>query len=412
MSEVIIIGGGLAGLTAGRALQQKGISFQILEATDSVGGRVKTDVVDGYRFDRGFQVLLTAYPEAQKWLDYKKLNLKTFLPGAMLLMPDGSTQRIGDPLRDPSSLFATVFSSAGGLGDKFKILSLKTRLNQMSIEQIFEQKEKTTAAALKEDYGFSQKMIDRFFQPFFAGIFLENELMTSRRMFDFVFKMFGEGDGAIPNLGMEEISKQLADPISDSIKTNARVSKIEGQTVFLSDGSKLSAPNIILATEATGLVKEFASAKKEFQTTVHLHFAADKSPIEKPIIALNTSKNRLTNNICVISKVAPGYAPERKNLVSISVVGKPNYSEKEIIQNARKELKNWFGNEVENWNHLKTHEVNYALPNQKSVSHETTSNNLKIRDGLYLAGDWNFNGSINAAMRSGRLAAEAIGKDV
>ena len=409
MTEVIIIGGGLAGLTAGRTLHEKGISFQLLEATDRVGGRVKTDVENGFRFDRGFQVLLTAYPEAKRWLDYKKLDLKTFLPGAMLLMPNGKSERIGDPLRDPSSLFATIFSSAGGLGDKFKILSLKTRLASMSIEQIFEQEEKTTAAVLKEDYGFSQKMIDQFFQPFFAGIFLEKELKTSRRMFDFVFKMFGEGSGAIPNLGMEEISKQLAAPITDFIKTNTRVEKIDGQTIHLSDGSTVSAPNIILATEATGLVKEYASAKKKFQQTIHLHFATDTPPIKKSIIALNTSQNRLTNNICVISNVAPGYAPSGKHLISISIVGKPDISEKEMVATAKKELKNWFGTSVEDWQLLKVHEVSYALPNQDSVTHQ--SNNLKIRDGLYRAGDWNFNGSINAAMRSGRLAAEAIFKE-
>ena len=188
MAQAIIIGGGLAGLTAARTLQEKGIEFTLLEATDRVGGRVKTDIEDGFRFDRGFQVLLTAYPEAKRWLDYKKLDLRTFTPGAMLLLPSGKTECIGDPLRDPSSLFSTVFSSAGSLGDKFKILSLKNRLASLSIEEIFNQEEKTTMEVLKGDYGFSKKMIDLFFQPFFAGIFLEKELTTSRRMFDFVFK--------------------------------------------------------------------------------------------------------------------------------------------------------------------------------------------------------------------------------
>ncbi len=412
MAQVIIIGGGLAGLTAGRALHEKGIEFTLLEATERVGGRVKTDVEDGFRFDRGFQVLLTAYPEAKRWLDYKKLDLKTFSPGAMLLLPSGKSERIGDPLRDPSSLFATVFSSAGSLGDKFKILSLKNRLARLSIEDIFNQEEKSTMEALKGDYGFSQKMIDLFFQPFFAGIFLEKELDTSRRMFDFVFKMFGEGHGAIPNLGMEEISKQLAAPINDSIKTNAKVEKIEGQKVYLNNGETLSAPNIIVATEATSLIQKLTSVKKEFQSTTHLHFAAEEAPINKPIIALNTSKNRLTNNICVINKVAPKYSPKGKNLISISVVGKTNLSQKELIATARKELTTWFGRGVEKWELLKCHEVKYALPNQQTVSASKGDSSFKIRDGLYLAGDWNFNGSINAAMRSGRLAAEVVGKRV
>lgn len=406
MSEVIIIGGGLAGLTAARTLQEKGIEFSLLEASDRVGGRVKTDIEDGFRFDRGFQVLLTAYPEAKRFLDYRQLDLRNFLSGALLLTENGKTAQIGDPLRDWSSLLPTVFSGIGNLSDKFKILSLKSRLSKMSNEEIFNQEEKTTAAVLKEDYGFSQDMIRSFFQPFFAGIFLENELTTSRRMFDFVFKMFGEGHGAVPNLGMEEISKQLAAPITDSIKTNSRVEKIEGQNVFLADGSTLSAKKIILATEATGLVKNYTSAKKDYQTTVHLHFSPEGAPIKKTIIALNTLPNRVSNNICVISNVAPGYAPADKHLVSVSVVGKSDFSEKELVTKVRSELKSWFGNEAETWAHLKTKEITYSLPNQKSVSRQNGS--AMIREGLYVAGDHLANGSINAAMRSGRLVAEEI----
>ena len=412
MAQAIIIGGGLAGLTAARTLQEKGIEFTLLEATDRVGGRVKTDIEDGFRFDRGFQVLLTAYPEAKRWLDYKKLDLRTFTPGAMLLLPSGKTECIGDPLRDPSSLFSTVFSSAGSLGDKFKILSLKNRLASLSIEEIFNQEEKTTMEVLKGDYGFSQKMIDLFFQPFFAGIFLEKELTTSRRMFDFVFKMFGKGHGAIPNLGMEEISKQLAAPIKNAIKINAEVERIEGQKVHLKNGDSLSAPNIIVATEATGMIQALTSVKKEFQSTTHLHFAAEEAPINKPIIALNTSKNRFTNNVCVINNVAPAYSPKGKNLISISVVGKMNLGQKELVSAARKELSMWFGNAVEKWELLKCHEVKYALPNQQTVTNFKGDAPFKIRDGLYLAGDWKFNGSINAAMQSGRLAAETVCEEI
>lgn len=405
----IIIGGGLAGLTAARQLHQNNIEFTLLESTDRVGGRVKTDIIDGYRLDYGFQVLLTAYPEARRWLDYKKLDLKSFSPGAMLLYPDGKKDRIGDPLREMSSLFPTVFSKAGSVMDKLKILSLKNRLSGMSIEEIFQQKERTTRAVLSEEYGFSETMIQRFFAPFFAGIFLEKELTTSRRMFDFVFKMFSESDTAVPNLGMEEIPKQLAASLPEkSIQLNAKVAKIEGQTVYLADGSQFSATNIIVATEATGLVKELTMVKTQHQSTTYLHFVTNEPPIEKPLIALNTTANRLANNICVINQVAPGYAPAGKYLVSISVVGKTDFSEKELIQNVRKELKTWFGNAVENWEHLHTRTVHYALPNQATIQHEMASENMKIREGLFVCGDYLLNGSINAAMRSGRMVGELV----
>ena len=154
-SSVIIVGGGLSGLTAARKLQELNIDFTLLEASDRIGGRIKTDVIDGFRLDYGFQVLLTAYPEAKRWLDYKKLNLRSFDPGAMLLYPDGSKDLLGDPLREISSLIPTIFSKAGNLQDKFKTWNLKNRLTNMSIDEIFTQKEISTIDALSHEYGFS-----------------------------------------------------------------------------------------------------------------------------------------------------------------------------------------------------------------------------------------------------------------
>lgn len=336
---VIIIGGGLSGLTAAQQLQKDGIDFLILEGADRLGGRVKTDLINGFRLDHGFQVLLTAYPEAKRWLDYKKLDLQNFLPGALLLHSDGKRDRIGDPFRDLSSLFPTLFSNAGSIADKLRILQLKSKLSKQSIADIFQQKEISTKEILATEYGFSTKMISNFFNPFFAGIFLEKELTTSRRMFDFVFKMLGAGETAVPNLGMEEIPKQLAANLpKETIQVNARVQKIESQNVHLTDGSILSAPHIIIATEATSLIKEFATVKTKYQSTTHLHFVTETPPIEQPLIALNTNPQRLSNNICTISKVAKAYAPANQHLVSISVVGSTDLSSTDLEKAVRKEL--------------------------------------------------------------------------
>jgi len=406
---VIIIGGGLAGLSAARQLQANGIDFQLLEATDRIGGRIKTDVVDGFRLDHGFQVLLTKYPEVERLLDYEKLDLKRFSPGAMLLYPDGKKDLIGDPLRDFSSLLPTVFSKAGTLADKLQILRLKTQLANLSIEEIFQQKEIPTHKVLSEEYGFSDKMIERFFGPFFSGIFLEKELSTSRRMFDFVFKMFGEGDTAVPNMGMEEIPKLLATPIPQkSILTNARVRNISRDSVELNDGSTFSAKHIIVATEATSLLKDLSNIKTKHQSTTHLHFIAADSFLNKPIIALNTKSNRIANNICNISQVANGYAPAGKNLISISVVGESNLSPKELEKNIRKELITWFGKATEKWQHIDTKFIKYALPNQSKVLHDLEKQQYQLRAGVYMCGDFQLNGSINAAMKSGRTVAEIV----
>jgi protoporphyrinogen oxidase len=411
--SVIIIGGGLSGLTAARQLHKKGIDFLLLEATDRIGGRIKTDVIDGFRLDHGFQVLLTGYPEVRKWLDYSKLDLKAFSPGALLLYPDGQQDQLGDPLRDVSSLFPTLLSKSGNLKDKFSILRLRNRLKKLSIEDIFQQEEISTKAALQEVYGFSPQMINRFFEPFFAGIFLEKDLNTSRRMFDFVFKMFSEADTAVPNLGMEEIPKLLASPLPKaSIRTQSRVAKIDGQIVELTDGTKFSAPQIIVATEATGIIGELASVKQTYQSTTHLHFVAEEPPIKKRLIALNTDPKRLVNNVCVINKVAPGYAQNNKFLLSLSIIGNTDLSEMELEKAVRKELQKWFGNVTQAWEHLHTRLVSYALPNQSSVSDSMSEKKYQLREGLYACGDFQLNGSINAAMKAGSKVGEWVSQKV
>lgn len=408
-TNTIIVGGGISGLTAARTLHEQGVDFILLEATDRIGGRIKTDVIDGFRLDYGFQVLLTAYPEAKQALDYNALDLKSFLPGAELLYADGSKGMLGDPLRNIASLLPTLFSKAGSIKDKFGILSLRHRLSKLSIEAIFNQKEIPTLEALKNEYGFSDKIIEQFFQPFFTGIFLEKELKTSRRMFDFVFKMFSEGNTSVPNLGMEEIPKQIASTLPQkAILTNATVNRMDGQTVYTEDGSSFTANNIIIATEATGLIKELAPIKTSYQSTTHIHFTSDTPPISKPIIALNTQKDRLVNNICSINKVAPGYSNGEQHLISLSVVGDHGLNNKDLVKAIRMELTAWFGKETENWKHLHTRTVNYALPNQHTVVHNWNKEQAFIRKGLYACGDYQLNGSINAAMKTGRRVAEFI----
>lgn len=375
----------------------------MLEATDRIGGRVKTDQVNGYRLDHGFQVLLTAYPEARQWLAYSKLDLRAFLPGAMLLYPDGRKGMLGDPLRSFSTLLPTLFSRAGNIKDKFLILKLKNRLAGLTIEKIFQQEERPTLDVLGEEYGFSSGMIDHFFGPFFAGIFLEKELTTSRRMFDFVFKMFSEAVTAIPNLGMEQIPRLLAEPLpSGSIHTHAKVIKIDKQTVQLADGSTFTAPHIILATEATGLVRELAAVKTRHQETIHLHFVASEPPVEKPLIALNTEKKRLVNNLCTINTIAPAYAPADRYLISAALVGKPGIPEHKLAKSVQQEMQKWFGKSTLDWEHLHTRSIVYALPDQSRVTHTLPNEKYQVRKGLYVCGDFLLNGSINAAMKTGR----------
>ena len=194
--KIHIIGAGVSGLIAAQILENHGYSPIIIESSKTVGGRVKSDVVNNYILDQGFQVLLSAYPAAKKYLNYKSLDLQELLPGATIYK-EGKAQSIGDPLRSFSFLFPTLFSSIGHFSDKLKILKLNSILKKKKTADIFKEKEKTTLQYL-QDFGFSEDIINNFFKPFFTGIFLEPNLETSSRMFEFVYKMFGNGLAVIP----------------------------------------------------------------------------------------------------------------------------------------------------------------------------------------------------------------------
>jgi protoporphyrinogen oxidase len=409
-TDVLIIGAGLAGLCAALHLKRYGYRVKILEAEDRPGGRIKTDQHQGFLMDRGFQVLLTAYPETREMLNYDALDLKPFLPGALVLSPKGRFE-IMDPLRRPTAAFRTLFSKVGTLGDKLNILKLSQRLKSMSLEEIFMQPEKNTLAVIQE-YGFSEQMLRNFFQPFLAGIFLENGLTTSRREFDFVFKMFSEGDTAVPARGMEMLPKQLAQRLGEQhIVCNQKVTDVNGQKVSTADGNTYEAPIVLLATEETGFASKFLSktvGEGQYHSTTNIYYSADTPPIKKGVIGLNALADKLVNSVCVMNQVSAEYAPDGKHLVSVSINGFQKASDEELNLNVRDELSAWFGAQTDTWEHLRTYRVRYALPNQDSVTHEANEEEIKLRDGLFAAGDYLLNGSINAAMRSGRIAADVI----
>jgi phytoene dehydrogenase-like protein len=407
--SITIIGAGISGLSVGLHLHREGFSVKIIEASDRAGGRIKTDSVDGFRLDRGFQVLLTSYPEAQMLLNYKALQLKTFLPGATVLY-DGGQFEIADPFRRPSALLATVFAPVGSLKDKINTFVLKQKLIRKSIKGIFLQEQKSSLEQLKS-YGFSSKMIDRFFKPFFSGIFLENKLETPNRMFDFVMKMFSEGDAALPALGMEEIPKQLASQLpADTFLYNTKVVDIRGNSIFTSTGAEIKSDIIILATEANELVSKLKSnVETEYRSVTNVYFQSTVAPSNKAVVILNASeKEKVVNNLTVMTNVSTAYAPAGKVLISVSCNGILDFEDQELAEKIKKELEPWFGKQVEEWSHLKTYKVKYALPNLTVLKDDLTITDMKINDNLYCCGDHLLNGSINAAMKSGRLLADLI----
>tara|TARA_R110000787_G_scaffold246766_4_gene352501 strand:- start:488 stop:1771 length:1284 start_codon:yes stop_codon:yes gene_type:complete len=399
--RIHIIGAGVSGLIASKVLEDNGYKPTIIEATDRVGGRVKTDVIKGYQLDHGFQVLLTAYPSAQKYLNFEALELQHFLPGAAIFS-NGNQKTIGDPLRNIALLFPTLLSGIGNFSDKLKILKLNRLLKKTALDEIFAQTEKTTLQYLV-DFGFSEEMISQFFTPFFSGIFLEPELETSSRMFEFIYKMFGEGFATLPKDGIEAIPKQLkANLKQTTFQFNTKVKSVEEDKIILEDGTELKSHFTIIATEASQLITNLKIQKMEWKSCHTLYFETNTRTITKPLIGLIADSDALINNIFYHTSVL-SKSVGKKELLSVTVVKEHGLSPEALKMSVQKELQHYCG--IDSCTFIKYYSIPKALPKLNGLKYKLLPSETKLTNGVFLAGDTQLNGSLNAAMISGEKAA-------
>ena len=406
--DVLIVGAGLAGLSCARRLHQEGVSFQILEASDGVGGRVRTDRLEGFQLDRGFQVFQTAYPEARRVLDYQALRLKAFAPGALVFF-DGRLHRLVDPLRQPRQALAALFSPVGTLADKLRVARLRWRVSQGSPEDLFQRPEISTLAALR-GYGFSEGMIDHFFRPFYTGVFFDRHLESSSRMFEFVFRMLAQGDAALPAEGIGAIPAQLAAGLPrGSIRTKAPVARVEEGRVVLSSGEEIESRLTVLATDGAETVR-LLDRREPFATVdcACLYFTAAKPPIAEPLLVLDGENIGPVTNLAVLSNVAPTYAPPGAALMQATVAGNPAVSDPELENQCREQLGRWFGPQVENWRLLKIYRIIKALPVQRPPTPHPLAQEVQVNPRLFVCGEYHSLSSLHWAMVSGRRAGDAV----
>jgi len=402
--KIHIIGAGISGLIAAQILENHGYHPTIIDASATVGGRVKSDIVNGYTLDHGFQVLLTSYPAAKKYLNYEALDLQKLLPGATLFK-NGKAQTIGDPLRSLSLLFPTLLSKVGTLSDKVKILKLNTLLKKKKITAIFKTEEKTTLQYLK-DFGFSDEIIKDFFTPFFSGIFLETKLETSSRMFEFVYKMFGNGLAVIPKEGMQAIPNQLKSNLKNThFKFNSPVKEVKDKRIILEDESILESNITIIATDASALISNLKNQETEWKSCDTLYFETKKRAINKPLIGLISDDNMLVNNIFYHTSVAT-LNKTGKELLSVTVVKRHQLNEKDLIAKVVEELHSKCN--ISDLSFLKRYQIKKALPMLTNLQYEISSTETKLKSTIFLAGDQLLNGSLNAAMIAGERAAMGV----
>ena len=422
---VIIIGAGMAGLACATWLHRAGRPVLVLEAADAVGGRVRTDFTpEGFRLDRGFQVLLTNYPEARRIFDYGALNLKALRSGAVIRLADGRETTLESPLQRPLAAFSALKSPIGTLSDKLRILSLVWHVLKYTPEELLARPATDTLSFLQH-YGWSEQMINTFFKPFFGGVFLDRELTTASNFFEFVFQQFVKGEAAVPALGMQQLPEQLAAHLpADAVRLHTPVVGVEGINVRLTTGQLLEGSAVVLATDGPAALRllagrsgnpdDAASAQVNAfhvaaRITTCTYFATEggHSPGRNDkLLRLNAAPGALAHNVAFPSDVSGAYAPAGRALVSVSTHGERNLSEAEITAGVREELVAWFGPAARQWQHLRSYRIAAALP--VYLAGQPVEQPLKLADGLYRCGDWASYPSLNAALATGREVAEMI----
>lgn len=408
MSDVVIVGAGLAGLCCALRLQEAGVKYTVVEAADGIGGRVRTDTERGFSFDRGFQMLLSSYPEAARVLDYAALDLHFFDAGAVIYR-DGEFVPLMDPWRHPRTLWRTLSSDCGTWMDRLRVLRLRRRVLASDRETVMAQPEVTTREALERE-GFSPDLQKTFFRPFLRGVFLESELTTSSRKFYWLMRMFARGRAALPAAGMGAIPAQLADRLPAArIVLNTPVVRVAPGCVSLADGRDLLCGQIVVATDAATAVRLIDGLPAPaFESAINLYYSLGEPPIRGPMLLLNGEERGPVNNLSFVSEVAPGYAPKGRSLASVSVLGQSDLSDRLLDDAVRQQLVDWFGMRVGEWKLERIYRLPLAMPSQPAGALGDVRRAARLQNWLTVAGDWRNIASINGAMESGRLAAESV----
>ncbi|GAA4018841.1 NAD(P)/FAD-dependent oxidoreductase [Hymenobacter fastidiosus] len=409
---IIIIGAGMAGLTCANYLHRASRPILVLDAADAVGGRVRTDVTpEGFRLDRGFQVLLTKYPEVQRLLDYGALNLRAFRSGAVIRLEDGRETTLQNPLQQPTAAFTALTAPIGTLADKLRILRFVLKIQRRTSAQLLSHASVDTLTYLRR-YGWSEQIINRFFRPFFGGVFLDRDLTTASNFFEFVFQQFVRGEAAVPALGMQQIPEQLAARLpAGVVRLNTKVEAVDGLTVRLPNGETLEAAAVVVAVDGEAAARLLPASRQLISTawrrTTCTYFAAGHSPGRADkLLRLNAAPHSLAHNVAFPSDVAPDYAPAGRALISVSTHGSQTLTDDELTARLRPELTAWFGAEAAQWQHLRTYHLPHALPTY--AAGQPAHQPLQLTDTLFRCGDYTAYPSLNAAMASGREVAELL----
>lgn len=396
-AEVVVVGAGLAGLSAATRLAGAGLDVQVLEVGAHAGGRLATDRIDGFVVDRGFQVLNTGYPRAAD-LDLDDLRLGWFERGAVLRV-DGKAHRVVDPRQRPADVVGTATAPLGSLRDKAALAAFSLRAGYSPVGRLLAAPERTAEQALRAA-GVGTTALDRFFRPFLAGVLLEDELATSSRYLDLLWRSFVRGSIGLPADGMQAVGEQLAARLGDErLHLHTAVRSVAPRSVG-TDAGTWTAEAVVVATDpgtaAQLLPSVEASAPR--QVTTHFHVLPE-SPWRSPLIVLGQPHGRLVNTV-VLSDAQPRYSPDGRALVASSTLAPTTEAE------VRAEIAAAHDVAPSELDHLTSVTVPDAQP--AAVPPLRLRRPVDLGVGLYVCGDHRDTPSIQGAMASGARTARAV----
>lgn len=401
-AEVIVVGAGLAGLVAARRLRDAGVDVRVLESSDRVGGRVRTDLVDGFRLDVGFQVLCPAYPAAAREFDLAALDLRPFLPGVRVHTDDGSHLLAFAPhaLADG---WKALSSGLFGPRDLIALAALSAR--DLATTSAKVRADRSTHRELRR-LGCSNRLINTVLAPFLAGVFLEAELSTSSRFFHLVWRSFLKGGAALPAAGMGQLPEQLAARLpADTVRLRTAVTSVAPGEVRTADGERHTARAVVVATDAAAAARLLTGIRAPAWKAVTTYYHSTTQALDpEPVLRVDPTDGLLVNSV-VISAVAPAYAPPGASLVATSVLGVPSTVDA-TERRIRERLRRLYGVGFDAWAPVAAYPVPHALPAMPAP--HPLRGRVRLDDGLYVCGDHRDTSSIQGALASGRRAAGAV----